>query len=82
MKVFDDGEGKVFEKRISDRVFEIVGFESHEGGEGRLGIHIDEKHTMIGFCKVIPQIHGQGAFANTTRLIKKCDDFGHQGFRI
>ena len=82
MEVLDDREGKVFEEGVGDRMFEIVGFESHEGGKGRLGIHINKKHTMIGFCKVIPKIHGEGAFADPTRLVEECDDFGHQGFRI
>ncbi len=41
VKVFDDREGEIFEERVGDRLFEVVGFESHEGGEGGLGIHID-----------------------------------------
>ena len=82
MEVLDDREGKVFEEGVGDRMFEIVGFESHEGGQGCLGIHIDEKHTMVCVGEVIPQIHGEGAFAHTSGLIEECDDFGHQGFRI
>ncbi len=41
VKVFDDRERQVFEEGVGDRMFEIVGFESHEGGEGGLGIHIN-----------------------------------------
>lgn len=74
-----DGEGEFFNDGIGDGLHQFFGDESHEFGEGGLGVHVDEEYPLLSLCQVVAQVLGEGGFGDSPGLVEEGDGAGCLG---